>query len=76
MRNVKRIFPKALLTGLILSFFMTQLSFNAKCEDIPNHILRLHIVANSDSDSDQKLKLKVRDSILKQSATLFKSADT
>ena len=75
MMNFRKIFPKALITGLILSFLMTQVSFTAKCDDMPNHILRLHIVANSDSKEDQLLKLKVRDCILRQSATLFKSAD-
>ena len=75
MMNFRKIFPKALMTALILSFLMTQVSFTAECDDMPNHVLRLHIVANSDSKDDQLLKLKVRDCILKQSATLFRSAD-
>ena len=71
----KPVFHKALITGFVLSFLLTQTCFHAECDDIPNHLLRLHIVANSDSDDDQLLKLKVRDCILKQSATLFQKAE-
>lgn len=35
-------------------------------KSIARHILRLHVIANSDSDDDQKLKIKVRDSILSE----------
>ena len=36
-------------------------------------LLRLHILANSDSIDDQALKLKVRDKVLAQTETLFRS---
>ena len=42
-----------------------------RCEDIPDRVLRLHILANSDSEEDQALKLKVRDRIVTESAGLF-----
>ena len=33
--------------------------------DVAGHVLRLHVLANSDVDADQLLKQKVRDRILK-----------
>ena len=38
-------------------------------QDIADHIVRLHVIANSDSVNDQTLKLKVRDEILAQIRT-------
>ncbi len=35
--------------------------------------IRLHIIADSDDDNDQAVKLKVRDAILKMSATDFQN---
>lgn len=57
----------AFILSIILSFF----SFEARCEDIRNNVLRLHILANSDNEYDQALKLKVRDEILNSSGELF-----
>ncbi len=68
-------FLKAIITAFILSFIITQTFFTAQCEEIPENILRLHILANSDSEEDQNLKIKVRDHILKESTELFKNAD-
>lgn len=62
---------KALCLALILTILFTFSGFTACCEDIPNHVLRLHVLANSDSSADQSLKLKVRDCILKESAGLL-----
>lgn len=67
-------FAKSILAGFIISLILSQTIFTAQCDDIPNHLLRLHIVANSDSEQDQNLKLKVRDYILEQSSDMFKSA--
>lgn len=67
-------FAKSILAGFIISFILSQTIFTAQCDDIPNHLLRLHIVANSDSKQDQDLKLKVRDYILEQSSDMFKLA--
>lgn len=68
-------FLKAVLTAFILSFIITQTFFTAQCEEIPENILRLHILANSDSEEDQALKIKVRDHILEESTELFQNAD-
>lgn len=67
-------FAKAIISGFIISIIMSQTTFSAQCEDIPNHLLRLHIIANSDSKEDQDLKLKVRDYILNEASELFINA--
>lgn len=62
---------KSVLLALILTILFSFTGFTAACEDIPNHVLRLHVLANSDTQADQALKLKVRDRILKESAGIF-----
>jgi stage II sporulation protein R len=66
-----KLFEKSLCLALILTVLFSFTGFAAGCEDIPNHVLRLHILANSDSAEDQSLKLKVRDRILAESAGLL-----
>ncbi len=70
-----KFFAKSILSAFILSFIITQTFFNAECEDIPNHLVRLHILANSDSDEDQNLKLKVRDYVLSIAGDIFENAN-
>lgn len=70
-----KIFLKSVFTAFILSFIITQTFFTAQCEEIPENILRLHILANSDSEEDQELKIKVRDHILESAEELFKNAN-
>ena len=62
---------KAICLGLILAVLVSFTGFATQCEDIPDRVLRLHILANSDSEEDQELKLKVRDRIVTESAGLF-----
>lgn len=62
---------KAICLGLILAVLDSFTGFATQCEDIPDRVLRLHILANSDSEEDQALKLKVRDRIVTESAGLF-----
>lgn len=62
---------KAICLGLILAVLVSFTGFATQCEDIPDRVLRLHILANSDSEEDQMLKLKVRDRIVEESAGLF-----
>ncbi len=66
-----KLFEKSLCLALILTVLFSFTGFAAGCEDIPKHVLRLHILANSDSPEDQALKLKVRDRILSESAGLL-----
>lgn len=66
-----RIWEKSLLLALVLAVLFSFSGFTAGCEDIPNHVLRLHVLANSDSGQDQALKLKVRDRVLAVSAGMM-----
>ncbi len=66
---------KALICGFIFSVLFSFVGFSSKCEGISNKVFRLHIIANSDSNEDQSLKLKVRDRILKDFGSEFKSAE-
>lgn len=66
-----KIWEKSILLALILTVLFSFTGFAAGCEDIPNHVLRLHVLANSDSQQDQALKLKVRDRILTVSAGMM-----
>ncbi|MCL2070750.1 MAG: stage II sporulation protein R [Oscillospiraceae bacterium] len=55
----------AMLAGAIASVAIAGFgSFAADCERIPDEVLRLHIIANSDSKEDQQFKYKLRDRIL------------
>lgn len=49
---------------------------NSIQEDIAEHIIRLHVIANSDSEEDQALKLEVRDEILSKIQDSLIYADT
>lgn len=62
---------KSVCLALILAILFTFTGFTAECEKIPDQLLRLHILANSDSQADQTLKLQVRDRILKESAGML-----
>ncbi len=45
-------------------------------QNIAEHIIRLHVIANSDSEEDQALKLEVRDEILSKLQDSLIHADT
>lgn len=62
---------KSVCLALILAILFTFTGFTTECERIPDQLLRLHILANSDSQADQTLKLQVRDRILKESAGML-----
>lgn len=68
-----KLFEKALLLSMLLSLLFNFASFQTKCENISEKVLRIHILANSDSKEDQELKLKVRDKILEYSKNKFGS---
>jgi len=67
-----KIFEKSLLSSLILAMLFNFASFQTKCENISEKVLRIHILANSDSKEDQDLKLKVRDKILEYAKNEFR----
>ena len=62
---------KAICLAMIFTVLFSFTGFAAQCEDIPEHVLRLHVLANSDSKEDQTLKLQVRDRILQESAGML-----
>ncbi len=68
--NIKNL-TIAFLIALILTVSIEAVGFEAKCDDLRNNILRLHILANSDSEEDQKLKLAVRDAIINSDIAEF-----
>ena len=61
----------SVLVALVFCIIISMVTFDAKCEDLRNNVLRLHIRANSDSEADQALKLKVRDAVLKNTGVQF-----
>ncbi len=68
--NFKRL-GISFLIALIICVSVSVTGFEAKCQDLRDNVLRLHILANSDSDIDQSLKLAVRDAILECNTVNF-----
>lgn len=64
------------LFGLICAIVLSFTHFEARCNELRDGVLRLHIIANSDSEQDQALKLAVRDEILKSSTNIFKNCSS
>ncbi len=52
-----------LFTVLCLNIALSQIK-SAAFETVASHVIRLHIIANSDTKTDQERKLKVRDAII------------
>lgn len=62
--------------GLVLSILLSMVGFDARCGEIRENVLRLHVLANSDSEEDQALKLRVRDAVLQAGEDIFAGAST
>lgn len=73
MRITRKNIEIAVAFGLVCAILLSFAQFEARCDELRQGVLRLHIVANSDSDADQKIKLDIRDEILKNSIDIFKS---
>ncbi len=70
-------FRMAAMVGLCFAVLVAAVgSFSARCAEVRNEVVRLHILANSDSESDQALKLAVRDKLLQESSLWLTDADT
>lgn len=67
---------RILACGLILAAACGWLRVAAASEQLPENILRLHVVANSDSKEDQALKLAVRDAVLREASQWCQNAET
>ncbi len=69
--NNKKLWVASLCLGLAVTVICQCVLLSAECTAIRNHLVRLHILANSDSEQDQALKLKVRDALLAFGGDLF-----
>ena len=65
-----------LVFGLVCSIILSFAGIKARCDELRNGVLRLHILANSDSAADQSLKLKVRDKVLEITKEEFARSDS
>lgn len=70
-QKIRKNIELGILFGLICAISLSFARFGAKCDELRENVLRLHIVANSNSDADQQLKLKVRDRILERTSYIF-----
>ncbi len=50
--------------------------FAKECEEMPDKLFRLHILANSDSEEDQQLKYELRDYLLSDMEEIFKDCSS
>ena len=73
--NEKLLF-RSLACGLVLTCVLGWLPTAAVAEQLPENIIRLHVVAHSDSAEDQALKLKVRDAVLKEAEAYCHEAES
>lgn len=70
----KRLLGKAMACGFALAVIASFFPFAAACETLPQDVVRLHVVANSDSEEDQAVKLLVRDAVLEEAARWYGDA--
>ena len=75
-KGIRKNIEIGVLFGLVCAVALSFSRFEARCEELRNGVLRLHIIANSDSKEDQNLKLAVRDEILQNGVDIFKNCDT
>lgn len=75
-KTVRQSLGRALACGFILAALGSWFPFAASCARLPEHVLRLHVVANSDSVEDQAVKLKVRDRVLQEAARWYQGSET
>lgn len=75
-RETKKTMARALVCGFLLTAVWGMFPFAASCAGLPEHVVRLHVIANSDSRSDQAVKEKVRDAVLLEAAKWYGDADT
>lgn len=67
---------RSLLCAFLLTATLGWFRTAAAAEQLPENILRLHVVANSDSEEDQALKLAVRDAVLSEAGKYCSAAST
>lgn len=67
---------RALVSGFVLAVLASFFPFAAACGELPENVVRLHVVANSDSEEDQAVKLLVRDAVLEEAARWYQGASS
>ena len=73
----RNILDKAMMIGAVLSLIITGFTaFAEDCEEKPQEVLRLHILANSDSEEDQTLKYDLRDYMLTEFSDVFGNCES
>ena len=75
-REIRKLLPRALVCGFVLAALGSFLPFGVASAQLPQNVLRLHVVANSDSPADQAVKLQVRDAVLEEAARWYGDAAT
>ena len=67
----------SMLAGAAAAILLGSFSvFARQCEELPDKLFRLHILANSDSDQDQQLKYDLRDYIMGDMEDVFEGCST
>lgn len=70
----RRLLGKALVCGFVLAALCSFFPFAAACGQLPQDVVRLHVVANSNGAEDQAVKLLVRDAVLEEAARWYQGA--
>lgn len=72
----KKLLGRALVCGFVMAVVMSLFPFAAACGSLPENVVRLHVIANSDTEEDQAVKLMVRDAVLEEAAKWYDGAQT
>lgn len=68
----ERILTVSMLLGTAMTILFGSFAvFAEQCEELPDRLFRLHILANSDSEEDQELKYELRDMLLSDMKDIF-----
>lgn len=73
---MKNLLFRCALCGLLLAASIGWLTVAGPSQQLPENVLRLHVIANSDSPGDQALKLQVRDAVLQEASRWCRDAET
>ena len=77
IKTKEHILTVSMLLGAALAVLLGSFSaFAARCEELPDRLFRLHILANSDSEEDQALKYALRDFLLEDMKETFIGCQT
>lgn len=73
----ERALTLSMLFGTALAVVLGSFSaFAGECEDMPERLFRMHILANSDSKEDQELKYALRDFLSEDMQYIFEGCST